>query len=119
MIGELAEMNARTRSSSAKIDFAASDRQTKQLITLDGVSFAMGERTLFRDIHFIITSGMRVGLVGPNGSGKTTLLRLLKGELKSAGGSMRQADALCTSTRIGRLIRRLLCGGRWLRTAIR
>src|SRR3984893_7478983 len=33
MIGELSEMNARTRSTSAKIDFSASDRQTKQLIT--------------------------------------------------------------------------------------
>jgi ATP-binding cassette subfamily F protein uup len=94
MIGELAEMNARTRSTSAKIDFSASDRQTKQLITLDGASYAMGERTLFSDIHFIITSGMRVGLVGPNGSGKTTLLRLLKGELKPARGSMRQAESL-------------------------
>jgi len=95
MIGELAEMNARTRSTSAKIDFAASDRQTKQMITLDGVSYALGGgRTLFGDIHFIITSGMRVGLVGPNGSGKTTLLRLLKGELKATRGSMRQAEAL-------------------------
>jgi ABC transport system ATP-binding/permease protein len=94
MIGELAEMNARTRSTSAKIDFSASDRQTKQLITLDAVSYAVGERTLFSDIHFIITSGMRVGLVGPNGSGKTTLLRLLKGELKPTRGSMRQAESL-------------------------
>jgi ABC transport system ATP-binding/permease protein len=94
MIGELAEMNARTRSTSARIDFSASDRQTKQLITLDGVSYAMGERTLFSDIHFIVTSGMRVGLVGPNGSGKTTLLRLLKGELKPTQGKMRQADSL-------------------------
>jgi ABC transport system ATP-binding/permease protein len=94
MIGELAEMNARTRSTSSKIDFAASERKTKQLITLDGVSYAMGERTLFSDIHFIITSGMRVGLVGPNGSGKTTLLRLLKGELKPVDGSIRRADSL-------------------------
>ena len=54
----------------------------------------MGDRTLFSDIHFIVTSGMRVGLVGPNGSGKTTLLRLLKGELKPARGRMRQADSL-------------------------
>ena len=94
MIGELAEMNARTRSASAKIDFSASGRQTKQLLTLDGVSFTMDDRTLFSDIHFIITSGMRVGLVGPNGSGKTTLLRLLKGELKPTRGSMRQAESL-------------------------
>ena len=94
LIGELSEMNARTRSTSAKIDFSASDRKTKQLITLDGVRCAMGERTLFDDLHFIITSGMRVGLVGPNGSGKTTLLRLLRGELKPTGGSMRQAESL-------------------------
>ena len=94
MIGELAEMNARTRDASAKIDFSASNRQTKQLLTLDGVSCALGDRTLFRDIHFIVTSGMRVGLVGPNGSGKTTLLRLLKGEFKPTRGSMRQAESL-------------------------
>jgi ATP-binding cassette subfamily F protein uup len=94
MIGELAEMSARTRSTSAKIDFSASQRQTKQLITLDGVSLSIGGRTLFEDIHFIVTAGMRVGLVGPNGSGKTTLLRLLKGEIKPAAGKMKQADAL-------------------------
>jgi ATP-binding cassette subfamily F protein uup len=94
MIGELADMNARTRSTSAKIDFSASGRQTKQLITLDGVSCDLGDRTLFDNIHFIVTSGMRVGLVGPNGSGKTTLLRLLKGELKPTRGSMRQPENL-------------------------
>src|SRR5208283_5071464 len=94
MITELSELNACTRSTSAQIDFSSSGRQTKQLITLDGVSCAMGERTLFSDVHFVITSGMRVGLVGPNGSGKTTLLRLLNGELKPTRGSMRQAAAL-------------------------
>jgi ABC transport system ATP-binding/permease protein len=94
MMGDLAQMNARTRTVDAKIDFSASGRQTKQLITLDAVSYAMDDRTLFENIHFIITSGMRVGLVGPNGSGKTTLLRLLKGEIEPARGVMKQADSL-------------------------
>jgi ABC transport system ATP-binding/permease protein len=94
MIGELAAMKSRTQTSNAKIDFSASERQTKQLITLDGVRYEIGSRTLFEDIHFIVTSGMRVGLVGPNGSGKTTLLRLLRGDLKPTGGKMRQADSL-------------------------
>jgi ATP-binding cassette subfamily F protein uup len=94
MIGELAEMNARTRTASARIDFTSSDRKTKQLMTLDGVTHGIGARTLFRDVHFVITSGMRVGLVGPNGSGKTTLLRLLNGESKPEQGSIKRAEHL-------------------------
>jgi ABC transport system ATP-binding/permease protein len=94
MIGELAELKSRTRTTNAKIDFSASERQTKQLLTLDGVKYSISDRTLFEDIHFIVTSGMRVGLVGPNGSGKTTLLRLLRGDIKPSAGKMRQADSL-------------------------
>ena len=41
-----------------------------------------------------MTSGMRVGLVGPNGSGKTTLLRLLRGDLLPSAGTIRKADPL-------------------------
>src|SRR6202047_1227660 len=94
MIGELAEMNARGRTASAEIDFSATNRKTKQLITLEGVSYDIGSRTLFKDIHFSVTSGMRVGLVGPNGSGKTTLLRLLRGDIKPESGKIRRADGL-------------------------
>jgi ABC transport system ATP-binding/permease protein len=94
LIGELAELNARTRTSSAQIDFRSSDRKTKQLMTLDDVSYSVGERRLFEHLHFIVTSGMRVGLVGPNGSGKSTLLRLLNGELMPARGKIRQAESL-------------------------
>ncbi len=94
LIGDLAELNARTRTTSAKIDFTASERKTKQLVTLDAVTHGLGGRTLFRDIHFVITSGMRVGLVGPNGSGKTTLLRLLNGENKPEQGSVKTAENL-------------------------
>jgi len=94
MIGELAEMNARSRTASAEIDFSATNRKTKQLITLEGVSFGIGSRMLFKDIHFSVTSGMRVGLVGPNGSGKTTLLRLLRGDIKPESGKIRRADGL-------------------------
>ncbi len=52
------------------------------------------ERRLFADLNFILTAGMKVGLVGPNGSGKTTLLRMLRGELAPAEGSIRRAEAL-------------------------
>ena len=94
MIGELAEMNARRRIASAEIDFSATNRKTKQLIALGAVSYGVGSRTLFKDIHFSVTSGMRVGLVGPNGSGKTTLLRLMRGDIQPESGKIRRAEGL-------------------------
>ena len=94
LIGELADLNARTRAPSAKIDFSATDRKTKRLITLDDVTYGIAGRTLFSGIHFTVTSQMRVGLVGPNGSGKTTLLRLLRGDMQPTRGEIRSADSL-------------------------
>jgi ATP-binding cassette subfamily F protein uup len=94
MIGDLAEMKARTGTSTAQIDFSATNRQTKLLIELNSVTGAMGDRVLFEKLNFAVTSGMRVGLVGPNGSGKTTLLRLLRGDLQPRAGKIRKAEPL-------------------------
>jgi len=91
---ELANLNARTRTANAQIEFSSSDRQTKRLIELENVVFEIGNRTLFEALNFTITAGMRVGLVGPNGSGKTTLLRLLRGDLAPTSGEIRRADRL-------------------------
>src|SRR5207253_1538133 len=85
---------ARTRTATAKIDFSASERQTKRLIELKEVAYNIGGQTLFQGLNFILTAGTRLGLVGPNGSGKTTLLRLLRGEVSPERGEIRRADAL-------------------------
>jgi ABC transport system ATP-binding/permease protein len=94
MIGELADINMRTRTVSAQIDFSATERQTKQLVELDAVTYRIDDRSLFEKLTFTVTAGMRVGLVGPNGSGKTTLLRLLRGEIQPAAGAIRKAESL-------------------------
>ena len=94
LIEELADLNARTRSTTARIDFSATDRKTKRLIELQNVSYEVAGRTLFQKLNFIIAAGMRVGLVGPNGSGKTTLLRLLRGEVAPTEGDIQRADRL-------------------------
>ena len=94
MIGKLAEMNERSRVATADIDFSASGRQTKQLISVEGLSYSIGDRKLLENLQFTLRSEMRVGLVGPNGSGKTTLLRLLRGDLEPTSGQIRRADAL-------------------------
>ncbi len=94
MIRKLSDMDSRSTVNNAGIDFQASERKTKRLITLDGVSYKVGERTLFEKLKFVFTAGTRVGLVGANGSGKTTLLRLLRGELEPSSGTIQRADFL-------------------------
>ena len=94
LIGELADLNTRSRRATADIDFTASDRKTKRLIEVLGLRYAYGERVLFDNVEFVLTAGTRIGLVGPNGSGKTTLLRLLRGEIKPLSGEIKRAEAL-------------------------
>jgi ATP-binding cassette subfamily F protein uup len=94
LIGQLKEVNSRTQTSSAGIDFAATDRQTKRLVEFEDVSCVLGDRKIVEGLKFLVTSGMRVGLVGPNGSGKTTLLRLLTGELEPSAGTIKKAASL-------------------------
>ncbi len=96
LIGQLKEVNARVQTSSAGIDFSATDRQTKRLVEFEDVSCVLGDRKIVEGLNFLVTSGMRVGLVGPNGSGKTTLLRLLTGELEPTSGTIKKAGSLKT-----------------------
>jgi len=94
LMSELADLSARTRSATAQIDFSGTERKTKRLIELKDVTCEIGGRTLFERLSFVVTAGMRVGLVGPNGSGKTTLLRMLRGDVVPTGGEVRRADWL-------------------------
>jgi len=94
LMHELADLNVRTRSATAQIDFSATDRKSKRLVELENVTYEVGDRLLFERLNFVISAGMRVGLVGPNGSGKTTLLRLLCGEWTPTHGNILRADRL-------------------------
>ena len=94
LIAELADMNNRSRTGSAGIDFSASDRKTKRLIELKNVSYGFESRQLFENFNFVVTAGTRIGLVGPNGSGKTTLLRLMRGETEPQSGEVQRAENL-------------------------
>lgn len=94
LIGELADLNSRSRTASAEIDFSASERKTKRLIELEDVRYEIGGRTLFDNLSFTLTAGTRLGLVGPNGSGKTTLLRLMRDEVSPFAGEIRRAPSL-------------------------
>lgn len=94
ILQEHADISARNRQKRSKIDFAATERETRKLLVAKNIAKEIGGRTLFRHLDFILSPGTRIGLMGPNGSGKTTLLRLLAGEIEPDQGTIKRADAL-------------------------
>jgi ATP-binding cassette subfamily F protein uup len=94
LMKQLSDLETRSVQRTTTIDFTATDRRTKRLLTVEDVSKDLGGRTLFRDLCFTLMPGTRLGLLGPNGSGKTTLLRLLCGELAPDSGAVTRAEAL-------------------------
>jgi tungstate transport system ATP-binding protein len=62
------------------------------LITLTSAGVRFGNTTALADVHFLLSAGERVMLVGANGCGKTTLLRLLHGQLPHSGQRQTRAD---------------------------
>ena len=91
-LADLAERNSVAAGASAGIDFTASGRRTRKLISAEGVSKSLGGKLLFRNLDLEVVPGECIGLMGPNGSGKTTLLRILTGELAADTGALRVAD---------------------------
>ncbi|HKI31348.1 MAG TPA: ABC-F family ATP-binding cassette domain-containing protein [Gemmataceae bacterium] len=94
---ELQELQYRNAAvGAAGIDFVATGRQTRKLLTATGVTKSLGGRQLFADLDLMLTRGTKLGLLGPNGSGKSTLLRVLAGESESDAGTVVRADGLRT-----------------------
>ncbi|MEQ5838795.1 ATP-binding cassette domain-containing protein [Paraburkholderia acidicola] len=58
---------------------------------IDGVSFAVGGRTLLHPLSLTLRAQRVCGLIGHNGSGKSTLLKLLARQLRPTAGSVRFA----------------------------
>ncbi|WP_026551446.1 ATP-binding cassette domain-containing protein [Arthrobacter sp. H20] len=72
-------------------------RQGKDVLDLENVSLALGEKTLFDGITLRLAPGQRLGLVGVNGSGKTTLLRMLNGDVTPDAGRLKKGKTVQTA----------------------
>jgi ABC transport system ATP-binding/permease protein len=94
LMTELADLESRAVRGTAKIDFTATERRTKRLVSVESISKSLGGRTLFRDLSMTLSPGTRLGLVGLNGTGKTTLLRILNGEIEPDAGRVDRAPVL-------------------------
>ncbi|MBK6880459.1 MAG: ABC-F family ATP-binding cassette domain-containing protein [Elusimicrobia bacterium] len=99
LMGELKELeyrNAQTRS--AAIDFTASERKTKKLVSLTRVVKSLGGKKLFGPLDLVLGPGDKWGLLGGNGSGKSTLLKLLAGTLAPDAGRIERVEGLTVVT---------------------
>jgi len=96
LIDELADMKERNSLASAqiKIGFDASGRKTKELLRAKAISKSYSGRPLFKNLDIVLTSGSRLGLIGPNGSGKTTLIKLITGQIQPDQGTIDRATDL-------------------------
>ena len=94
LIKDLSDLETRSVKAVTQIDFTATDRRTKRLVSVEAIARDLGGRTLFRDLSFVLSPGTRLGLLGRNGTGKTTLLRLLAGEQEPDAGRIERAAAL-------------------------
>jgi sulfate-transporting ATPase len=53
-----------------------------------------GDNLLIEDLNFTLPRGGIVGVIGPNGAGKTTLFRMITGQEKPDGGTLRLGDTV-------------------------
>ena len=53
-----------------------------------------GDRLLIDELEFKLPPGGIVGVIGPNGAGKTTLFRMITGQEKPDGGSIRVGETV-------------------------
>jgi sulfate-transporting ATPase len=53
-----------------------------------------GDNQLIDDLTFTLPRGGIVGVIGPNGAGKTTLFRMITGQEKPDGGTLRIGDTV-------------------------
>lgn len=66
----------------------------RTLVLAEHAQVRRGEQDLFAagGVDFSVRGPERIALTGPNGAGKTTLLRLVSGDLRPSGGSVKRAD---------------------------
>jgi len=58
------------------------------MLTISGLTYRIGGRTLLNEAGAQIPAGSKVGLVGRNGAGKSTLLALVRGAAQPDAGSI-------------------------------
>ncbi|HET7755175.1 MAG TPA: ABC-F family ATP-binding cassette domain-containing protein [Anaeromyxobacteraceae bacterium] len=94
MLERLEDVVVRAERPTVHFRFADAPRSGREVLRLDQVSRAFGEKRVYRDATATVLRGDRVAVIGPNGAGKSTLLKLVAGELRPDGGSVELGHAV-------------------------
>ena len=90
LLAQSGEKNADT----AQIIIPTPPRLGTNVIDADHLKKAYGDRLLIDDLTFKLPPGGIVGVIGPNGAGKSTLFRMITGQEKPDGGTIKIADTV-------------------------
>jgi ATP-binding cassette ChvD family protein len=82
------------RAAALELQIPDGPRLGDMVVEADHVSKAYGDRVLIDDLSFKLPRGGIVGVIGPNGAGKTTLFRMIVGQEKPDGGTLRIGDSV-------------------------
>ena len=91
---ELASADAQKRHETNEIYIPPGPHLGNLVIEADGLAKSFGDKLLFEGLSFRLPPGGIVGIIGPNGAGKTTLFRIIVGEERPDGGTLRIGDSV-------------------------
>lgn len=71
--------------SALRLKFPPSPRSGSYPVTIENVSKAYGDHTVFRNVNLMIERGDKIAFVGKNGEGKSTLVKCIMKEIEHEG----------------------------------
>jgi ATP-binding cassette ChvD family protein len=77
---ELVAKQNEKAATTAQIIIPVAERLGANVINVEHISKAFGDKLLIDDLSFKLPPGGIVGVIGPNGAGKTTLFRMITGQ---------------------------------------
>ncbi|MEZ4333664.1 MAG: ABC-F family ATP-binding cassette domain-containing protein [Myxococcota bacterium] len=87
-IDKIERVDPPKRAQTLEFDFRPAPRSGDDVLRLDGIRQAYGERVVFDGFELLIRRGERWCVMGANGAGKSTLLKIAAGSLTPDAGSV-------------------------------
>jgi ATP-binding cassette ChvD family protein len=78
----------------AQIIIPVAERLGQNVVDFSGLKKGYGDNLLIDDLTFKLPPGGIVGVIGPNGDGKTTLFRMITGQEKPDGGTLKIGESV-------------------------